>query len=171
MKSIKMKLVLLVFAAVAFVGSPKPSMAAGYGPSGCGLGAFVISGRGKLEQILSSILNAGLILNISQISGMTSGTSECGNTLFRADAEQKAYAYANFTQLQQDIAQGRGERLQTLAFLMGCESKSVVAFSAAAKKNYSQIFAGKTVDSDVMLERVRSAVQSDAAVASQCSAL
>lgn len=171
MKCIILRLFVLSVAAVALIGAPSSTYAAGYGPSGCGAGAFVFSGRGKLEQIISSMLNAGLSLNLSQVSGMTSGTSECGNSVFRAEAEQKAYAYANYGQLQQDIAQGRGERLQTLAYLMGCDSKAVDAFGAAAQKNYSQIFSGKTVDSDVMLERVRSAVQSDAAVASQCSAL
>ena len=54
---------------------------------------------------------------------------------------------------------------------MGCDAKAVDAFGAAAQKNYGVIFSDKSVDSDAMLERVRSAVQSDAAVASQCSAL
>jgi hypothetical protein len=45
-----------------------------------------------------------------------------------------------FGQLQKEIAQGRGERLQTLAYLMGCDAKAVDAFGAAAQKNYGTIF-------------------------------
>jgi hypothetical protein len=166
-----MKKVTGISLAVAFAATlavPASVSAGGYGAAGCGLGAVVFGSKPGMIQVLAATTNGTFY---SQTFGITTGTSECGGGAIKVEAEQKVYAYNNFTQLQKEIAQGRGERLQTLAYLMGCDSKAVDAFGAAAQKNYSQIFSGKTVDSDVMLERVRSAVQSDAAVASQCSAL
>lgn len=166
----KMKKLSLSLAAITAVSlaAPMAVSAGGYGAAGCGLGAVVFGSKPGMIQVLAATTNGTFA---SQTFGITTGTSECGGGAIKVQSEQKIYAYNNFGQLQQEIAQGRGERLQTLAYLMGCDSKAVDAFGAAAQKNYSQIFSGKTVDSDVMLERVRSAVQSDAAVASQCSAL
>ncbi|AFM13916.1 DUF3015 domain-containing protein [Turneriella parva] len=152
----------------ASMAAPAAISAGGYGAAGCGLGAIVFGSKPGMIQVLAATTNATFY---SQTFGITTGTSECGGGVVKVQAEQKVYAYNNFGQLQKEIAQGRGERLQTLAYLMGCDAKAVDAFGAAAQKNYSAIFSDKSVDSDAMLERVRSAVQSDAAVASQCSAL
>lgn len=150
------------------IAAPASISAAGYGAAGCGLGAVVFGSQPGLVQVLAATTNATFY---SQTFGITTGTSECGAGALKVEAEQKVYAYNNFSQLQKEIAQGRGERLQTLAYLMGCDAKAVDGFGAAAQKNYAQIFSGKDVDSDLMLERVRTAIRSDAAVASQCSAL
>ena len=152
----------------ASMAAPAAISAGGYGSAGCGLGAIVFGSKPGMIQVLAATTNATFY---SQTFGITTGTSECGGGVVKVHAEQKVYAYNNFGQLQKEIAQGRGERLQTLAYLMGCDAKAVDAFGAAAQKNYGVIFSDKSVDSDAMLERVRSAVQLDAAVASQCSAL
>ncbi len=165
MKKTTTTLAILFAASMA---APAAVSAGGYGSAGCGLGAVVFGSKPGLIQVLAATTNGTFY---SQTFGITTGTSECGGGVVKVQAEQKVYAYNNFGQLQKEIAQGRGERLQTLAYLMGCDAKAVDAFGAAAQKNYSAIFSDKSVDSDAMLERVRSAVQSDAAVASQCSAL
>jgi len=157
----------LAFVATLTLAAPL-SISAGYGSAGCGLGAVVFGNKSGGWQILAATTNGTFA---SQTFGITTGTSECGGGLVSQKAEQKVYAYNNFGQLQKEIAQGRGERLQTLAFMMGCNAKSVSAFSTVAQKNYAQIFADKATDSDVMLERVRAAAQADTALASQCSAL
>jgi hypothetical protein len=166
----KMKKLSLSLAAITAVSlaAPMAVSAGGYGAAGCGLGAVVFGSKPGMVQVLAATTNGTFG---SQTFGITTGTSECGGGLIKVQAEQRVYAYNNFTQLQQEIAQGRGERLQTLAFMMGCNANSVDKFGAVAQKNYSQIFADGKTDSDLMLERLRSAVRSDAAVASQCSAL
>ncbi|MBL8035419.1 MAG: DUF3015 domain-containing protein [Leptospiraceae bacterium] len=160
--------VSLAFAATLSLAAPMAVSASGYGAAGCGLGAVVFGSKPGIIQVLAATTNGTFG---SQTFGITTGTSECGGGAVKVQAEQKVYAYNNFGQLQKEIAQGRGERLQTLAYLMGCSAKSVDAFSAVAQKNYAQIFNEKTTDSDIMLERIRTAAQADASLASQCSAL
>lgn len=158
----------LALAATMSLVAPAAISASGYGAAGCGLGAVVFGSKPGIIQVLAATTNGTFA---SQTFGITTGTSECGGGVVKVQAEQKVYAYNNFGQLQKEIAQGRGERLQTLAFLMGCNAKSVESFGAVAQKNYAQIFDAKTTDSDVMLDRIRTAAQSDASLASQCSAL
>jgi hypothetical protein len=144
------------------------AISAGYGSAGCGLGAVVFGSKPGMMQILAATTNGTFA---SQTFGITTGTSECGGGVIKVQSEQKVYAYNNFGQLQKEMAQGKGERLQTLAYLMGCNEKSTTAFAEVAQKNYSQIFSGTSTNSDTMLERVRTAAQADATLSSQCSAL
>lgn len=166
----KMKKLSLSLAAITAISlaAPMAVSAGGYGAAGCGLGAVVFGSKPGMIQVLAATTNGTFA---SQTFGITTGTSECGGGVVKVQSEQKIYAYNNFGQLQQEIAQGRGERLQTLAFMMGCNAKSVDKFGAVAQKNYSQIFADNKTDSELMLERLRSAAQSDATLASSCSAL
>ncbi len=161
------KFTMAAFVALS-LSAPVAVSANGYGAAGCGLGAIVFGSKPGMIQVLAATTNATFY---SQTFGITTGTSECGGGAVKVQAEQKVYAYNNFGQLQKEIAQGRGERLQTLAYLMGCDAKATEAFGSAAQKNYAQIFSGKNSDSDLMLERVRATVKSDAALSAQCSAL
>ena len=158
----------LAAAAVLSLTVPSAVSAGGYGAAGCGLGAVVFGSNPGMIQVLAATTNGTFA---SQTFGITTGTSECGGGVVKVQSEQKIYAYNNFGQLQKEIAQGRGERLQTLAYLMGCNAKTVESFSTVAQKNYGNIFAGETTDSDVMLDRVRAAAKSDAVLSAQCSAL
>lgn len=165
-----MKKIIVSIAALATLTlvAPASISAGGYGAAGCGLGALAIGPKPGMMQVLAATTNWTFG---TQTFGITTGTSECGSGAIKVQAEQKAYAYNNFGQLQKEIAQGRGERLQTLAFLMGCGAKSVDSFSAIAQKNYAQIFSEKTTDSDIMLDQIRAAAKSDAHLSAQCSAL
>jgi len=164
------KILSLSLASVAAVAlaAPMAVSAAGYGSAGCGLGAIVFGSQPGMIQILAATTNG---TSASQTFGITTGTSECGGGAVKVQAEQKVYAFNNFGQLQKEIAQGKGERLQTLAYLMGCNSKTIETFSSVAQKNYGQIFADSSTDSQLMLDRIRSAALSDTTLASQCSAL
>ncbi|MBV6493737.1 MAG: hypothetical protein LDLANPLL_01760 [Turneriella sp.] len=163
------KKITLSLTAIAMAAFTMPTaISAAYGAAGCGLGAIVFGAKPGIVQVLAATTNGTFA---SQTFGITTGTSECGGGLVKVEAEQKVYAYNNFNQLQKEIAQGKGERLQTMAYLMGCNAESLNGFSAVAQKNYSTIFAGETTNSDVMLERLRASVKADATLASQCSAL
>lgn len=158
----------IALAATLSLMAPAAVSAAGYGAAGCGLGAIVFGNKPGIIQVLAATTNGTFA---SQTFGITTGTSECGSGSAKVQSEQKIYAYNNFGQLQKEIAQGRGERLQTLAYMMGCNANTIENFGAVAQKNYSQIFSGNTADSDVMLDRIRSSAKSDATLAAQCSAL
>ncbi|HRP68322.1 MAG TPA: DUF3015 domain-containing protein [Turneriella sp.] len=164
-----MKKISLSLAAVAAVAFAVPTaISAAYGAAGCGLGAIVFGSKPGIVQVLAATTNGTFA---SQTFGITTGTSECGGGLVKVEAEQKVYAYNNFNQLQKEIAQGKGERLQTMAYLMGCNAESLNGFTTVAQKSYSTIFADKSTNSDMMLERLRTSVKADATLASQCSAL
>lgn len=157
--------VLVISAAVtAFSASVS---AKGYGQAGCGLGATLMGP--KSGQIFAGTTNAS---SYNQLFAITSGTSECtDDAVVKAQVEQKIYVLNNFEGLQKDMARGQGEKLNSFAFLMGCSADSVQGFNSLTHKNYAAIFDTQTDSPETVVERVKTIVGSDKALASSCSRL
>lgn len=98
------------------------------GPAGCGLGSMVFEEQdGQFQQILASTTNGTFG---SQTFGITTGTSNCKDAGKMAQLEQvEQFAAANRGQLEKEVAQGGGEVIDSMAFMMGCESSAVVRTS------------------------------------------
>src|SRR5881296_3431817 len=116
------KLFVLAFVAV-FVGIPAVAFSAPYpdtGP-GCGLGKLAWSDFKHQKNIGPQVLMATTNGTFgSQTFGISTGTSGCTND-GKVWAEYKVTMFAeiNFENLSQEMAQGRGEHLASLAALMG----------------------------------------------------
>ena len=87
---------------------------------GCGLGKLLWADSTHQKNIAPQVLMAttnGTGMNTFAISSGTSGCTNDGKIM----AEHKATVFtaANFENLSQDMAQGRGEHLASLATLMG----------------------------------------------------
>lgn len=78
--------------------------------------------------------------------GISSGTSGCTNDgKFWAEHRVNAFAALNFENLSQDMAQGHGEHLASLATLMGIPAAQQPAFFAMTQEKYaSLVTAGET---------------------------
>jgi hypothetical protein len=125
------------------------AMAAGNpdtGP-GCGLGKLAWQNYPHQKVIGIQTMEAttnGLMGN--QTFGITSGTSGCTNDgKFWAEHKVNAFAALNFENLAQDMAQGHGEHITSLATLMGIPADQQPAFFAMTQEKYaSLVTAGET---------------------------
>lgn len=146
-----MKRVLMASLAVAFMGMQVGlGMAAEGNPDtgpGCGLGKLAWQNYPHQKVIGIQTMEAttnGLMGN--QTFGITSGTSGCTNDgKFWASEKVNVFAALNFENLAQDMAQGQGEHLTSLATLMGIPAAQQPAFFAMTQEKYASLMvAGET---------------------------
>lgn len=121
---------------------------------GCGLGKMLWeqagAGHNKIvQQVLAATTN-GTFGN--QTFGITSGTSGCTNDgLVKNDQKVIVFASANFDNLKQDMAQGQGEYLSSLATLMAIPTEHQREFFALTQGKYASLVKSETTTPDEML--------------------
>lgn len=133
---------VLVVAGSAFAFEPRP-----YGDAGCGLGGMVIGEESGPIQLVATFLN-GLCGN--QTFGISSGTLGCGEP--KAKPKKKAsnelmkeFVVANMDNLAKDIAQGKGETLDTFAEIMEVPVSDRLVLYQKLQANFSFIFPSEKV--------------------------
>ncbi|WP_413559970.1 DUF3015 family protein [Bdellovibrio sp. HCB209] len=136
MKKLIVAAAVIVSASSAFAVSKGDLSNGGYGTAGCGLGALAFGNKSGPIQILAATLNgtAG-----SQTFGMSTGTSNCGPSVFAAN-ETKAFLDNNAVALENDIVRGQGETLATFSKMMNCDSQ---VLGTTLKNNYKSIYSGE----------------------------
>lgn len=144
--------VLAMVLALVPVSSALADMSRETGP-GCGLGKLAWAGtRGQnkiVHQTLAATTNGTFG---SQTFGITSGTSGCTNDGFVMDDHKvSVFASVNFENLKQDMAQGRGEHLSSLAWLMGIPTEQQGAFFALTQEKHAVLFTSEATTSTEML--------------------
>src|SRR6266496_1737299 len=128
--------------AVGILASLLPTLALARGNhpmAGCGLGYLLLSNQDndKVKQILMATTNGTFG---SQTFGISSGTSGCTND-GKSFGEYKTTLFAeiNFEDLSQEMAQGRGEHLASLATLMGIPAEHHAEFFALTQEKYTTL--------------------------------
>lgn len=104
----------------------------GYGMAGCGLGSVVFGDKPGMVQIFAGTTNG---LSGNQTFGISSGTLNCGESSGSAKAEQ--FIEVNKVALENEMARGQGESLQSLSQVLECKNQD---FSQSMKSNYQQAF-------------------------------
>jgi hypothetical protein len=127
---------------------------------GCGLGklAWGETGNNKhiVQQVLISTTNATFA---SQTFGISFGTSGCTNDGVIVQGEKlNTFASLNFENLSQEIAQGGGEHLASLATLMGVPAEQHAAFFALAQETYASLSQAGEAAPLAMLTALQSAM-------------
>lgn len=148
---------VVTIVAVAFALIPmSPAMAdikSDTGP-GCGLGKLLwgeaASGHNKIvQQVLAATTNGTLG---NQTFGITSGTSGCTNDgMVKNDQKVIVFASANFENLKQEMAQGGGEYLSSLATLMDIPAEHQGVFFSMTQERYTSLVKSETTTPDEML--------------------
>jgi hypothetical protein len=108
---------------------------------GCGLGKLAWSDYSHQKNIGPQVLMATTNGTFgSGTFGISSGTSGCTND-GKVMAEQKTtmFAQLNFESLSQEMAQGQGEHLASLATLMGVPAEHQAAFFAMTQERYTSL--------------------------------
>jgi hypothetical protein len=141
---------LVVSAALAFMLSGTGISLAGPNPDngpGCGLGKLAWSDYSGQKQIGPQVLMATTNGTFgSQTFGISTGTSGCTNDgkIFTAE-KVNVFAAINFDNLSQEMAQGQGEHLTSLAILMGIPVDQHPVFFAMTQEKYTTfVQAGET---------------------------
>ncbi|WP_413577180.1 DUF3015 family protein [Bdellovibrio sp. HCB290] len=143
MKKMILAAVVLAATSSAFAFSKSDLSNGSYGTAGCGLGSLAFGNKTGPIQIFAATLNgtAG-----SQTFGMSTGTSNCGPSVFAAN-ETKAFIDNNAVALENDIVRGQGETLMTLSKMMSCDSQ---VLGTTLKNNYKSIYTGEQSTERVM---------------------
>jgi hypothetical protein len=106
---------------------------------GCGLGKLAWQNYPHQKTIGVQVLEATTNGTFwSTTFGISSGTSGCTNDgQFWTEQKVNAFAALNFDNLAQDMAQGQGEHLASLATLMGIPADQQPAFFAMTQERYA----------------------------------
>lgn len=157
----------LLLTVVAFLMAGTAAMAAETGP-GCGPGKVVFNGKkGILFQNLAWTTNYAFLP--WQLFAITLGTSGCNaDAVIMRDKEQHVFVASNFDRLSQDMASGRGEYVDAMADLMGCQSSAYPAFAHMAQQTYGKIFTSNANATSV-LANLKSEINARPRLAAQCA--
>jgi len=156
-----LKKVLLLSVAVLFGLQAGLAMAANpdTGP-GCGLGKLAWSDyKGQKEiapQVLMATTNGTFWSTTFGISSGTSGCTSDGKIM----SEQKTtmFAQLNFENLSQEMAQGQGEHLASLATLMGVPAEHQAAFFAMTQERYTSLVKTGEASPIAMVKAINDAI-------------
>jgi len=156
-----LKKVLLLSVAVLFGMQAGLAMAANpdTGP-GCGLGKLAWSDYKNQKNIGPQVLMATTNGTFGSTTfGISTGTSGCTND-GKVMAEQKTTVFAqlNFENLSQEMAQGQGEHLASLATLMGVPAEHQAAFFAMTQERYTSLVKAGEASPVAMVKAINDAI-------------
>ena len=112
-----------------------------YGTAGCGLGSLAFGNQPGAIQILAATTNS---LFGTQTFGITSGTSNCGPSIFAMGT--KNFVDANREAVAKDISRGAGESIGALAYINACKDSHAVG--AALQADFGKIFPSEKVTNE-----------------------
>ena len=127
---------------------------------GCGLGKLAWQNYPHQKTIGVQVMEATTNGTFgSGTFGISSGTSGCTND-GQVWASEKANVFAaiNFDNLAQDMAQGHGEHLTSLAVLMGIPSDQQPAFFAMTQERYAYFVKAGESSPGAMIKALNDAV-------------
>jgi len=155
------KKVIMLSVAVLFGMQAGLAMAANpdTGP-GCGLGKLAWADythqKNILPQILMGTTNGTFSSNLFGISSGTSGCSNDGKVW--TEHKTTMFAQLNFENLSQEMAQGQGEHLASLATLMGVPVEHQPAFFAMTQERYTSLVKTGEASPVAMVKAINDAI-------------
>jgi hypothetical protein len=147
----------LLVASAAFAQGGGIKGTGNYGAAGCGLGSLAFGDQQGGVQILAATTNGTFG---SQTFGITTGTSNCGPSLFATGT--KRFVEANREALAKDAARGEGEAIGALAVINQC--RDVRAVGAAVQREFLAIFPSEQATTDEVTEAILRTLHADPAL-------
>jgi hypothetical protein len=155
------KKVLILTVAVLFSVQAGLAMAANpdTGP-GCGLGKLAWGDYKGQKEIAPQVMMATTNGTFgSGTFGISSGTSGCTNDgKIMSEHKTTMFAQLNFENLSQEMAQGQGEHLASLATLMGVPTEQQPAFFAMTQKQYTALIREGEASPVAMVKAINDAI-------------
>lgn len=126
---------------------------------GCGLGKLAWSDYAGQKQIAPQVFMATTNGTFgSQTFGISSGTSGCTNDGLIMKNKHINLTAGAFDSLKQDMAQGQGEHLASLATLLGVPAEDQPYFFSRVQEKYSSIIASEDATPIHVLEAIQGAM-------------
>ena len=126
---------------------------------GCGLGKLAWMDYGSQKQIAPQVMMATTNGTFgSQTFGISSGTSGCTNDGVIMKNKHVNMASRAFESLAQDMAQGHGEHLASLATLLGVPEEAQPEFFALVQEKYTMLVGSDETTSVTMLQALQAAM-------------
>lgn len=120
---------------------------------GCGLGAMLWADSAAKKHIVQQSMIATTNGIGSQTFAISSGTSGCTNDGVIVQHEKvNLFVGINFEHLKQEMAQGQGEHLASLATLMGVPAESQPEFFSLVQDRYRVLIPSVQTSSVAMLK-------------------
>jgi len=143
------------FQAAAAFAAPNPDN----GP-GCGLGKLAWADYEHQKDIAPQVMMATTNGTFgSNTFGISSGTSGCTNDgKVMTQHQAMMFAEVNFESLAQDMAQGKGEHLASLATLLGVPSEYQPTFFAMTQEKYTKLIQSGEASPVAMLAALHEAM-------------
>lgn len=156
---------VILFAVLTMMGAS----AFAAGDAGCGLGSLIISKNSKLLQLFALTTNGSFF---SQGFGITSGTSGCSSSgLVQNDKQIQYFVEVNHDDLSREMAQGKGEKLNVLAQLHGCQTvEAQSAFAGMTQESFEKIVPSADVQPATMVENLKNEVNHNSKISGLCQA-
>jgi hypothetical protein len=155
------KKVIMLSVAVLFGLQAGLAMAANpdTGP-GCGLGKLAWSDYKGQKEIAPQVLMATTNGTFwSQTFGISSGTSGCSSDgKIMSEHKTTMFAQLNFESLSQEMAQGQGEHLASLATLMGVPGEHQAAFFVMTQERYTSLVKTGEASPVAMVKAINDAI-------------
>ncbi len=156
-----LRTLFVVLGAVAVVSQAGLALAANpdTGP-GCGLGKLAWADYKNQKNIAPQVMMATTNGSFgSGTFGISSGTSGCTNDgQVMAAQKTNMFAHLNFDNLSQEMAQGKGEHLASLATLMGIPAEQHSAFFALTQERYTALVEAGEASSVALVKALNDAV-------------
>jgi Protein of unknown function (DUF3015) len=150
---------------ILFVGGAQAAGNPDNGP-GCGLGKLAWMDYASQKQIAPQVMMATTNGTFgSQTFGISSGTSGCTNDGVIMKNKHVSLTSATFEDLGQEMAQGRGEHLASLATLLGIAEEHQPAFFALVQENYTTLMESGRTSPLAMLQALQAAMDQDPVLA------
>jgi hypothetical protein len=156
----KLGMMLVAVAVVCFpAGAAIAKGTTDNGP-GCGLGKLAWEDNAHPKNIGTQVLMATTNGTFgSQTFGISSGTSGCTNDgVVFSEQKVNMFAEMNFENLSQEMAQGRGEHLASLATLMGVPAEHQAEFFALTQEKYTTLIQAGEATPVAMLKALNAAM-------------
>jgi hypothetical protein len=127
---------------------------------GCGLGKLAWADYKNQKDIAPQVLMATTNGTFgSQTFGISTGTSGCTNDgKIMGEHKTTMFAQLNFENLSQEMAQGQGEHLASLATLMGVPTEQHAAFFAMTQERYTSLVKTGEASSVAMVKAINDAI-------------
>jgi len=123
--------------------------------TGCGLGTMLFKNNADNSVILQTFQATTNGIYGNQTFGITTGTSDCAQPKnFVSNQQLNEFMVANMDNLARDIAQGRGETLDTFAELLGVPAEKRPEFYGQLQSGFARIFTSPGVQMASVMDNI-----------------
>lgn len=137
------------------------------GDAGCGAGSVIISKNSKVLQLFAMTTNQTFF---TQAFGITSGTSNCSSSgIVMKEKEIQYYVEVNQSEITRQMSMGKGEKVETLASLYGCQTQtSKQNFIDISRTQFGKIQTHRELKPDEFLKNLNQVINENSARLSDC---